>query len=160
MLNDGYAAQVATVAINAAGTWIAGGYYDYLGRSTDGQTFTLVTPPSPAIQWFTGIASAPGGQWWAVGEQGTILHSSDDGVTWAQQVSPVADDFYGVAFTNAQVGIAVGRVGQAVVTTNGGSTWTDVSVGLNVFLASAVWLDAKTALVGGEAGTVLRYTVD
>ena len=157
MSNDGYPAQVATVAVSAAGTWIAGGYYDYIGRSTDGTTFTLVSPTGPIYQWYTGVASAPGGQWWIVGEEGAILHSTDDGMTWVQQVSPVSDDFYAVAFANAQVGIAVGRVGQAVVTTNGGSTWEDVSTGLNVFLSGAVWLDAQTALVGGEAGTVLQY---
>ena len=94
-----------------------------------------------------------------MGEQGTILHSADDGVTWIPQPSPASDDFYGVALANAEVGLAVGRNGQAVLTTNGGGSWVDVSTGLNVFLASVVWLDSHTALVVGEGGTVLDLSV-
>jgi predicted esterase len=159
MVAEDYPVQAATVAVSAAGTWIAGGYYDYVGRSTDGVTFTDVTPASPTIQWFTAIASAPSGLWWAVGEQGTIVQSTDDGMTWSAESSTVADDFYGVAFANANVGMAVGRNGQAVVTRNGGATWSDVSTGLNLFLSGVLWLDSSTALVSGEAGTVLRFAV-
>jgi hypothetical protein len=43
------------------------------------------------------------------------------------------------------------------VTSNGGSTWTDRSTGLDVFVGDVKWLDASTVIVVDEKGTVLRY---
>jgi photosystem II stability/assembly factor-like uncharacterized protein/predicted esterase len=149
--------QLNTTAVGPSGTWIAGGYYGYLGRSTDGgETFTEVDP-SPPLQWFNGLASASGGYWWAVGEAGSIFVSSDDGQTWTQQINPSVEDLYAVSFRNPMQGMAVGAHGAAVYTANGGSTWSDVSTGLDGYLGDVLWQDDSTILSVGANGEVLSY---
>jgi poly(3-hydroxybutyrate) depolymerase/photosystem II stability/assembly factor-like uncharacterized protein len=151
-----YAAQVAAVHVSDGGTWLASGYYSYLARSSDGSTFTESNAPV-SREWWNGIASAAGGRWWVVGEAGGILASTDDAQTFLAQTAPRGDDLYAVAFYDAQHGMAVGAHGAALLTTNGGTTWQDVSTGLDGFLGDVAWLDAQTALVVGQGGTVLRY---
>jgi photosystem II stability/assembly factor-like uncharacterized protein len=154
----GYNGQVATVKVSDTGTFLALGYYDYIGRSTDGAVFDLVAPPTD-LQWLMGAAPAPGGRWWIVGEAGTLLTSTNDGVTFAAQTSGTDEDLYAVAFADATTGMAVGAHGTALLTTDGGTTWNDVSTGLDLFLGDVLWLDATTALVVGEAGTAVTYTL-
>jgi photosystem II stability/assembly factor-like uncharacterized protein/predicted esterase len=152
----GYNGQVAVLKVSDAGTYVALGYYDYIGRSVDGTTFDVVSPPTD-LQWLMGAAPATGGQWWIVGEAGTILHSGDDGQSFTPQVSNTTEDLYAVAFVDAQTGMAVGAHGAALLTTDGGASWNNVSTGLDVFLGDALWMDATTVLVVGEAGTALTY---
>jgi photosystem II stability/assembly factor-like uncharacterized protein/predicted esterase len=154
----GGAGFVTTVRRAAHGTFVAAGYYDYLGRSTDGVHFTAVTPPVE-IQWYNDVAPAGGDTWFAVGEKGTIVTSSDDGVTWTAQPAPTTEDLYAVAFADASRGMAVGAHGTALVTTDGGAHWTSANTGLDGYLGALTWLDGQTALVVGEAGTVLQYSM-
>lgn len=158
-LNQGFASQGAQVKVSAAGTWLASGYYDYIGRSTDGVTFASIDAPV-SVQWLMGIAPAPGGHWWIAGEAGTLLASSDDGVTWSDETIDTDDDFYAVGFFDAQRGLAVGTHGAAYVTVDGGAHWTDRSTGLDAFLGDVAWLDANTVLVVGGHGTAVTLHVD
>jgi len=73
MSNFGFAAQGAAVAPGPSGTWIAVGYWNYIGRSIDGVSFELRNAPQ-AHEWWNGVASAPDGHWWVVGDRGGILH--------------------------------------------------------------------------------------
>src|SRR5262245_56564849 len=45
---------------------------------------------------------------WIVGEFGVVAASSDGGLTWRQQSTPVESTLFGVRFTDAQHGTAVG----------------------------------------------------
>lgn len=160
-LDLGFASQSAQVKASAAGTWLATGYYNYIGRSADGVTFTQSQTPTSAssIQWIMGIASAPGGLWWVTGEAGTVLASSDDGMSWVAQTAPTTEDLYSVAFYDAQRGIAVGAHGAVIVTTNGGATWTSQPTGLDGYVGDAAWLDANHALVIGAGGLAATIAV-
>jgi len=158
-LNQGFASQGAQVKASAAGTWIASGYYDYIGRSTDGVTFTNVVAPV-SVQWLMGIASAPGGHWWIAGEAGTLLASTDDGASWTDETIGIDDDLYAVGFFDDQRGLAVGTHGTAYLTIDGGAHWMDRSTGLDAFLGDVVWLDANTVLVVGGGGTAVTLHVD
>jgi predicted esterase/photosystem II stability/assembly factor-like uncharacterized protein len=153
---DGYPAQAAGVAVSEAGTWLATGYWNYVGRSTDGHTFTAVATPEMR-QWWTEAAAAPGGRWVVVGEGGTILVSTDDGVSFAVASSPTQEDLYAVAFADATRAVAVGAHGTALLTSDGGATWADVSSGLDGYLGDVTWLSPGRALVVGEGGAVLTY---
>src|SRR5438552_13725201 len=64
---------------------------------------------------------------WAVGEGGTILHTSDGGITWFQQTSTISGPIHGVAFVDARNGCAVaGSYGMGAIlhTTTAGSRWS------------------------------------
>jgi hypothetical protein len=47
----------------------------------------------------------------AVGQAGTIVWTTDGGVTWVTQESGTTNDLYGVSFFDANNGTAVGDVG-------------------------------------------------
>ncbi|HEY4176522.1 MAG TPA: hypothetical protein VGM90_06815 [Kofleriaceae bacterium] len=151
-----YQASIASLARNANGTVIAAGL-GYAGRRTAGGSFQQLFLPGVA-QWWTGVTSV-GDSFWAVGDTGSIVRSSDDGQTWTHATSPVTEDFYAVAFADAQTGAAVGAHGAVVITHDGGATWTDVSIGKDVFLGAALWPDPHTLLVAGEHGTVERLSI-
>ena len=69
---------------------------------------------------------------WAVGDQGTIIDTTNGGSAWAAQSSGTGDDLTGVTFTDAHDGWATGQSytgddyssGFILHTTNGGQDWT------------------------------------
>ena len=61
---------------------------------------------------------------WAAGEEGTILHTTDAGMTWEKQ-SDIPDlDWYSVHFSSMANGWAVGEGGNSIATSDGGETWS------------------------------------
>jgi photosystem II stability/assembly factor-like uncharacterized protein len=65
----------------------------------------------------------------AVGPRGHILRSSDRGRSWTQQPVPVSTDLVAVRFPTPAVGWAVGHDGVALLSTDGGVSWTRVMDG-------------------------------
>lgn len=149
--------SVSNVVRGPSGTSVALGAY-YLGRSTDGVAFTVIDYPTSAT-WMYGLASGAAGQWWAVGESGTVLVSHDDARTWQPVTVPTTEDLYAVSFADASRGLAVGLHGAAILTTDGGVTWHDVATGLDAMNSDVAWLDASTVLVVGGGGTAIRRSV-
>ncbi len=98
----------------------------------------------PTRATLTAVA-AVGENVWAVGHDGTILHSSDGGVRWSEQrrdvwtpAGPDEDPFsrdprlgaplLDVLFTDAENGFAVGAYALALRTSDGGATWERMAV--------------------------------
>ncbi len=99
----------------------------------------------------------------AVGDNGTILRTTNGGVTWALQSSGTKSLLFGVCFTDANTGTAVGGSvtlqGQSAVilrTSDGGATWTSQASGTTHFLTGVFFTDVMTGTVVGESGTILR----
>ncbi len=157
MNNDGYLAQVAAIA-GEAETVVSVGYYGYIGRSVGDGVFESMSHPGNS-QWFTAVAAAKNGNFWVVGEAGEILHSGDDGKTWARQNTPQTADLYAVAFRDVSTGLAAGRAGTTFVTKDGGTTWVDASTGLDRYFGAALFVGPNEVLVAGERGTVLRTSL-
>lgn len=157
----GQRAQGAAVAVAPWGTWVAGGYWQYLGRSADGASFIpAVLPVEAPADWYYDLAWVEADRWIAVGDFGTILASDDDGASWSCVVCDGAgENLYAVAFSGDR-GLAVGQHGAARLTLDGGLTWTDAWTGLDAYLGDARWLSDTEVLIAGEAGTVLRLTVE
>jgi photosystem II stability/assembly factor-like uncharacterized protein len=101
---------------------------------------------------------------WAVGTGGTILHSTDAGLTWAAQQSGTLDDLASVSFADAQHGWACGPLpwlaqGPSVVlmTSNGGTSWIDrTPAGLTKSLTDVSFVDDQHGWAGTTDGFVLR----
>jgi predicted esterase len=149
-------ALVAAVWLGASGTLLAAGYPNFLGRGTVGSTVAALSLPVQ-VGWLNDIAGPGGGQVWVVGEGGTVLHSGDDGQTWSKQTSSTTEDLYAVSFYDQKIGLAVGVHGAAVLTVDGGATWTSVPTGLDAYLGDVLWTDNTTAVVVGEAGAMLGF---
>ena len=151
-------AGVAAVTRSAAGTALAVGYYDYVGRRGASGGFTAIALPDAASSWLNASATGGSGRWWVVGDHGSIYASTDDGRHWARQPAPIQHDLYAVAFRDATTGVAAGAHGSAILTIDGGATWTDISTGLDVFFGDVRWVDGGV-LVTGERGTALFRAV-
>jgi photosystem II stability/assembly factor-like uncharacterized protein len=61
-----------------------------------------------------------------VGDSGTILKTTDGGLTWSSISSGTTKNLNSVDFPNALTGFAVGNSGTIIKTIDGGSSWTSI----------------------------------
>jgi photosystem II stability/assembly factor-like uncharacterized protein len=97
---------------------------------------------------------------WAVGLNGTIIHSSDSGNTWSPQLSGVLDTLFSVCFIDASTGWIAGTK-KILKTTNGGNTWSvNDTAGANESFYVIYFLDASKGWIGGTNSNYpfLNYT--
>jgi photosystem II stability/assembly factor-like uncharacterized protein len=66
-----------------------------------------------------GVSFAAPSSGTAVGEEGTILRTTDGGTTWMSQNSGTTQTLFGVSFTAANTGTAVGHGSTILRTTDG-----------------------------------------
>jgi photosystem II stability/assembly factor-like uncharacterized protein len=102
---------------------------------------------------------------WAVGQDGTIIHSADGGQTWTVQRSdpwrPLGDDeefnprqgmpLLDVLMLDAQRGIAIGAYSLLLRTEDGGQTWTELSINGGGAVAEEAIAQADEAAVDPSA---------
>jgi photosystem II stability/assembly factor-like uncharacterized protein len=103
----------------------------------------------------------------AVGEAGTILRTTDGGVTWEVSRLPIATTgvLNGVFFNDANTGTVVGqdtpgRWYESIIfrTTDGGVTWGQQMSGPDVEIFDVSFADINTGIVVGWGGTIFRTT--
>src|SRR5206468_7044761 len=88
---------------------------------------------------------------------GTILRTSNGGITWTTQTTPSTRYLNGVYFLNADSGWAVGEFGTIIRTTNGGTNWTLSTYG-NRILSDVYFTDASYGTIVGANGYIVRTT--
>ncbi len=93
---------------------------------------------------------------WAVGTQGTILHTINGGTTWTPQTNVLSGDLYSVHFIDNNKGWAVGDHGTILHTINGGTTWTPQTNVLSGDLYSVHFIDNNKGWAVGDHGTILH----
>jgi len=89
---------------------------------------------------------------WAVGDSGTILHTSDGGSNWVIQSSNTTFNLNSVFFTDADHGYAVGNDTLILKTIDGGSTWTNTfyaNPGYNYEMLTVHFTDSSTGYIFG-----------
>jgi photosystem II stability/assembly factor-like uncharacterized protein len=92
---------------------------------------------------------------WAVGEFGTIMASTDGGLTWTQQHAPFESTLFGVHFIDPLRGWAVGIDSVIVTTTDGGVTWTVEPPPVRGRSFYDIVLRGSRGWIVGESGTLL-----
>lgn len=90
---------------------------------------------------------------WAVGDNGTILKTTNGGATWTPQVSGTTEQLLHVAAVNAATAWAIGY-NIILKTTDGGATWVPQTSGTLYPLEGLAAIDANTAWVVGGVATV------
>jgi len=60
---------------------------------------------------------------WAIGDSGTILHTTDGGLEWALQSIALSDHLYAVFFVDSVTGWIAGANGTLLHTNDGGNIW-------------------------------------
>lgn len=111
---------------------------------------------------------------WAVGHDGTIVHSTDGGETWIVQRHdpwhPITDDMpfdprqgmplLDVLMLDAQNGLAVGAYSLILRTSDGGTTWTETSIRGDATAAADVAPEAVVDDSETAAGTDEDWNFD
>jgi photosystem II stability/assembly factor-like uncharacterized protein len=100
---------------------------------------------------------------WAVGPfgsgAGTVFATTDGGLTWQAVPSTArSQGFFAIRFADATHGVLVGPSGVAMLTGDGGATWTPRSTGAFGQLFGVAFADATTAVAVGEGGVIVRST--
>ena len=83
----------------------------------------------------------------------TILRTVDGGAHWVSQSSDLGEPLFAVAFSNENVGTAVGEAGTILHTVDGGTTWTRQQVGPTDDLFSVSLADANNGIAIGSGCT-------
>jgi len=94
----------------------------------------------------------------AVGINGTVIHTSDGGVTWNAAISvPAASTLMGIDMADANTAWAVGYNDAIWKTVDGGANWVAQSPpALGATYRTICCLDANTAIAGAENGIIVR----
>jgi len=101
-----------------------------------------------------------------VGALGTVLKSTDDGVSWSVQhnAGTTKNSLRAVSFASASTGIVVGDYGTVLRTADGGVNWTNQASGTVAHLVGASWPDPNTCVAVGYlissqySGFIIRTT--
>jgi photosystem II stability/assembly factor-like uncharacterized protein len=98
----------------------------------------------------------------AVGGKGTLLRTTDAGLSWKKIPSLTERDLQGVAFADTRIGVTVGQWGgdgpRILRTTNGGLGWQPIALSKDddVPLSSVGFRGSEFGLIVGRGGTILR----
>lgn len=74
----------------------------------------------------------------AVGFNGTIVHTLDGGITWDRLVSNTTADLYGLYFFDSENGVVVGAQNTFLKTSDGGNTWINKPSAISMVSVSFV----------------------
>ena len=134
---------------------LVGGQDGTLLRTTDGgATWTSVEiQPKLAtdtVQFIARVSDTVA----IVSTDSEIKRSTDGGLTWARVHLNNGGGMRGVAFRDANTGIAVGT--EILSTSNGGLTWSTLDLPLGYFVSGVAWASPTTPVMGGDGGALLR----
>ena len=106
---------------------------------------------------FTDIYFLSAQEGWAVGDDGTILRTTDGGITWQPQQSSVTEELQRIVFIDKKHGWITGQ-GVFLRTENGGKTWHVIREGLKNFhnIRAIHFINPKEGWIGVDKGQILR----
>lgn len=139
------------------GVFVACGDTGILGYSSAGESWTKTD--SGTSEDLNDVCFVTGSTAWvAVGNGGTVIRSSNNGITWSAVVSGVSDDLYAIASNGANL-VAVGEGGLVITSSDGGATWGEGSnCPATTDLHAVVWYNDVTKwVIVGHGSTILRY---
>ena len=148
VVGNGSGALAATAAVQIADFAVVAGK----ACSGTGQSGWCWQRPLPQGNFIADYAFVDDSHGWAVGDQGTILATTDGGVTWNVQSSGTQLFLGRATFASALVGWVAGSSGELLKTADGGASWRRVSFGRNDFVQAIGATDAEAAWVTTTQG--------
>ena len=129
--------------------------------SDDGENWSQVEVPVRAMINRLRMKDANTG--WAVGHDGTVLKTSDGGLSWdlLHFDGEWGKPFYDVLFIDDNTGLAVGSNGRMIRTTDGGDSWEDAEnpvLDLGLHLNVILQLGDGNLFMAGERSLLARST--
>src|SRR5947207_232819 len=92
-----------------------------------------------------------------VGDAGTIVKTTDAGMTWSPLTSGTTNGLHDIYLFNATEGVAVGDQGLILRTIDGGAMWQNVASGVEDALRS-VSFSGVNGITAGDSQTILYST--
>ena len=126
-------------------------YHGNTGAVTNG--WTQKTSGTTKVLWRVACNNTT---WVAIGEDGVILISRDNGDTWTQKTSGTTKFLNGVAH-NGDTWVVVALGGVILVSTDDGNTWAQKTSGTTKSFRG-VACNNTTWIAVGKGGTILRST--
>jgi photosystem II stability/assembly factor-like uncharacterized protein len=138
-------------------TGVVCGSLGNLFRTTDGTIWERVMPPTSTNFWDVTLGDEQTA--WTVGQRGTIVASTDQGLSWRVQRAGTYPDslLMSVQAFDGLTARATGYLGRSVLTTDGGTTWVGEETGTKEWLLASSFLTPTLGWVAGENGMVLKY---
>ena len=93
-----------------------------------------------------------------VGDNGTILRTTNGGTLWSPVTSPATGNLHRVEFADTQTGYAVGDNGTVLKSTDAGHTWQSLNTGTGESLLALSCISNDTIYVAGTNGYVAKTT--
>ncbi|MDP3070336.1 MAG: YCF48-related protein [Opitutaceae bacterium] len=146
-LNDSF---LDVIALDAQRALAVGAYGLFVSTANAGKTWTR-RKISDDDTHLNRISRGPGGTLYLAGERGTLLRSTDQGLTWTKLTAPYEGSFYGILPLDRRTLLAHGLRGHAFHSTDDGQTWRDVSTPAPALLATAVRLRSGFTVLAGQA---------
>ena len=136
----------------------ADGVFLEVWRGVVSEEFAGITQPADAIlnSSLYGVYSMSNLVGWAVGANGVILKTDNQGVSWRSQVSPTSYNLYSVIFNGPLQGYACGANGTLIRTDNGGASWYRVALSTTDNLMRVAVYGSSGVCVVGDNGTIFR----
>ncbi|MGY8952934.1 MAG: T9SS type A sorting domain-containing protein, partial [Flavobacteriales bacterium] len=110
---------------------------------------------SESTEWLRGIAFTDKQTGIVVGQNGTILRTTDAGDAWTKIASGTTKSIHSVYMVDSDYGYATGIDGLILKTIDGGLNWSDVSYG-NRNLHQAHFLTRQLGYVAGQLGALYK----
>ncbi len=104
-------------------------------------------------QWTTSSGFQTGNSFFSVGHSGTILTSSDGGITWSSRTSGTTTTLHDVTYGNNTF-VTVGNSGTILTSSDNGTTWTSRISGTTNTLYRVIYGNSTFVTVG-DTGTIL-----
>ncbi len=118
----------------------------------------------PTNQYLKSVCFTDSLYGWAAGDSGTIIHTTNGGVTWTKQDSHSYNEISDIFFLNRNLGWASSLnytntpYGTLLLkTTNGGNDWTGYQYPAeNIFISCILFRDSLTGWMGGMPHALLK----
>jgi photosystem II stability/assembly factor-like uncharacterized protein len=148
-----YADVSATDASNAFAVSEEGS----ITRTTNGTNWSDIQ--APVSEYLRSVSAVPGTSTaWAVGDNGRILKTTDNGATWVPQIVDATTNFQDVHAVSTLIAVAAGDTQTFVKTVDGGTTWTTVEQPAAVWNGSDAF-NRQVAVFVGSRG-LIKYTAN
>jgi len=101
-----------------------------------------------------GVWANTSGEAWLVGKYISVLHTSDYGVTWTDQIPAAKETMFEPNFYNEFVGMVGGSDGTILRTKNSGAKWEPVKFPRDENFYGLNMIDDKVVIAGSSSGKV------
>ena len=128
------------------------GAYGKFRTTSDGGKNWLSSSPSDHDIHYNRITATPGGRLFLAGESGSLLISSDSGLTWKSSAVPYDGSLFGYVPVDENTGVVHGLRGHILTTSDRGATWAPINSDIKALIMGGTRLRSGIIVLGGQGG--------